>query len=389
MSSASDVVIVAARRTPIGKLNGALGTVPAHLLGAAAIGAALADAQLAADEVDETILGQVLTGGQGMNPARQAAVAAGIPYEAPAMLVNQVCGSGLRAIALAAQQIALGDARIVVAGGQESMSGAPHVAAVRRGRPFGDLALRDTLSHDGLTDAFHGITMGVTAETVARSYGIDRRAQDAFALESQIRASAADRAGQFATEIVPIEMEPATVSRDEHIRHDADAAAIARLPPAFAADGTVTAANASGMNDGAAALVIVPAALAAERGLEPLARIAGWAHAGVAPEIMGIGPIPATHRLLERTGWGIGDIDLWEINEAFAAQALAVLETLKLDHARVNVNGGAIALGHPIGASGARIVVTLVHEMRRWDMRRGIATLCIGGGMGIALALER
>ncbi len=391
--SANATVIVAARRTPIGSLNGALAALAGHELGAIAIGAAMGDAGLAPDVVAETILGQVLTGGQGMNPARQAARLAGITDAAPAALVNQVCGSGLRAVILAHQQIETGSATIVVAGGQESMSNAPHVAHLRQGRKFGDVAFRDTVASDGLNDAFYGYPMGVTAENVARAHQITREAQDGFALASQHKASAASRAGRFADEIVPVTIEgrkgSVVVTADEHIRHDASLEAMAKLKPAFREGGTVTAANASGINDGAAALVLMAAAEAERRGLRPLARIAGWAHAGVDPQVMGLGPIPASRKALARAGWAVGDVDLWEINEAFAAQSLAVVSELGLDPERVNVNGGAIALGHPIGASGARVLVTLLHEMGRREARRGVATLCIGGGMGIALAVQR
>jgi acetyl-CoA C-acetyltransferase len=327
-----------------------------------------------------------------MNPARQAARSAGIPDAAPAALVNQVCGSGLRAVVFAAQQIMTGSAEIVVAGGQESMSNAPHVAVLRQGRKLGDFALRDTVMTDGLVDAFYGYPMGTTAENVARQYGIDREAQDAFALASQQRASAAASSGRFAAEIVPLDVPsragPVTVDADEHIRHDATAAALAKLKPSFLEGGTVTAGNASGINDGAAALVLLDEANAARRGVSPLGRIVAWGQAGIDPQVMGLGPIPASRKALERAGWEPDDVDLWEINEAFAAQSLAVISELGLDPGCVNVNGGAIALGHPIGASGARVLVTLLHEMRRWEARRGIATLCIGGGMGIAMAVE-
>ncbi|MBL8597741.1 MAG: acetyl-CoA C-acetyltransferase [Devosia sp.] len=387
-----NVVIVAARRTPIGSLNGGLSALAAHELGAVAIRAAIADAGIAAHDVDETLLGQVLTAGQGMNPARQAARAAGLPDAAPAATINQVCGSGLRAVALAAQQIMTGSADIVVAGGQESMSGAPHVAAIRAGRKLGDLVLRDTVMSDGLSDAFYGYPMGNTAENVARQFGLSREQQDAFAVQSHARASAAAQAGRFADEIAPVTIEtrkgPQLVERDEHIRPDTSLDSLARLKPAFATDGTVTAGNASGINDGAAALLLMDEQAAIGRGLTPLARIGGWAHAGIDPQVMGLGPIPASRRLLERAGWDIASVDLWEINEAFAAQSLAVVAELGLDPQRVNVNGGAVALGHPIGASGARVLVTLLHEMRRRAAQRGVATLCIGGGMGIAMAVE-
>ena len=387
-----EVVIVAARRTPIGSLNGALAPLPGHQLGAVAMRAVLADSGLEPAEVDEVILGQVLTAGQGMNPARQAARLAGLPDAAPAALVNQVCGSGLRAVALALQQIQTGCAGIVVAGGQESMSNAPHVASIRQGRKLGDLSLRDTVMSDGLSDAFYGYPMGNTAENVAAAHQIGREAQDAFALASQQRASAASRAGRFADEIAPVEIAgrrgTLTIDADEYIRHDATMEAMAGLRPAFVENGTVTAANSSGINDGAAALVLMRATEAERRGLAPLGRIAAWAHAGIDPQVMGLGPIPASRQALERAGWQPEDVDLWEINEAFAAQSLAVVAELGLDPERVNVNGGAIALGHPIGASGARVLVTLLHEMRRRRAKRGIATLCIGGGMGIAMAVE-
>jgi acetyl-CoA C-acetyltransferase len=389
----SAVMIVAAGRTAIGSLNGALAPLRAHELGAAAIRAALADSRLEPGAVDEVILGQVLTGGQGMNPARQAARLAGLADAAPASLVNQVCGSGLRAVAAASQQIATGMATTVVAGGQESMSNAPHVAFVRQGKKLGDLKLIDSMQFDGLTDAFYGYPMGNTAENVARQYQVGREAQDAFALQSQRRAAAATAAGKFAAEITPVSV-PArngtvAVERDEHIRADASLEAMAKLRPAFTPDGTVTAANSSGLNDGAAALVLMAGDEAARRGLAPLARLAGWAQAGIDPAVMGLGPIPACRKLLQRLGWQGADVDLWEVNEAFAAQSLAVCQELGLPGDRVNVNGGAIALGHPIGASGARILVTLVHEMARRGARRGVATLCIGGGMGIAMGVER
>ncbi|RYE08658.1 MAG: acetyl-CoA C-acetyltransferase [Hyphomicrobiales bacterium] len=383
-----NVVIVAARRTPIGSLNGGLSTLAAHELGAVAIKAAVADAGIDANEISETILGQVLTAGAGMNPARQAARAAGLPDAAPAALVNQVCGSGLRAVALGAQQIMTGSAEMVIAGGQESMSNAPHVASIRAGKKLGDLSLRDTVMSDGLSDAFYGYPMGNTAENVARQYGLSRAAQDEFAAASHAKAVA----GNFEGEIAPVTIETRKgaqlVERDEHIRPETSVETLAKLKPAFAADGTVTAGNSSGINDGAAALVLMDEAAARQRGLRPLARIAGWAHAGIDPQVMGLGPIPATLKLLERLGWRADSVDLWEINEAFAAQSLAVVTELGIDAGRVNVNGGAVALGHPIGASGARVLVTLLHAMRRRAAPRGVATLCIGGGMGIALAVE-
>lgn len=389
----TEVVVAAARRTPIGSLAGVLSPLAAHELGAAAIKAALADAGIASDEVSETLLGQVLMAGEGMGPARQAARSAGITDAAPAASVNQLCGSGLRAVALAAQQIATGSAEIVVAGGQESMSNAPHVAAIRQGRKLGDLGLEDTVLKDGLVDAFYGYHMGVTAENIAREFQIAREAQDAFALSSQQKASAAAKEGRFASEIVPVEVTgrkgTVVVDADEHIRHDASMDAMSRLKPAFLDGGTVTAGNASGINDGAAAVVLMSAEAASRRGIAPLGRVVAWAHAGVDPKVMGLGPIPASRTALERAGWSVGDVDLWELNEAFAAQSLAVVTELGLDPERVNVNGGAIALGHPIGASGGRVLVTLLHEMQRRAVRRGVATLCIGGGMGIAMAVER
>ena len=387
------IVIVAAARTPIGVFNGALAAIPAHRLGAIAIAAALERAGVAADEVDEVILGQVLTALGGQNPARQAAMAAGVPATRTAWSLNQVCGSGLRAVALGMQQIACGDARIVVAGGQESMSLAPHAAHLRRGHKMGDTTFVDTMVADGLWDAFNDYHMGVTAENVAARWQIGREAQDAFAARSQNKAEAARDAGRFASEIVPVTVPAgkgeAVVREDEQIRPGTTPATLAKLRPAFDRNGTVTAGNASGINDGAAALVLMREDEAARRGIAPLARIAAWATAGVAPEIMGTGPIPATRRALERAGWQIGDLALVEANEAFAAQACVVNRELGWDPEIVNVNGGAIALGHPIGASGARVLVTLLHEMRRRNAKRGLATLCIGGGMGVALAVER
>ena len=390
--SLPSVVIASARRTPIGSLGGALAPLAAHELGTTAIKAALTDAGISAEEVDETILGQVLTAGAGMNPARQASRAAGLPDSSPSALVNQVCGSGLRAVALASQQIATGMARIVATGGQESMSNAPHVAVLRQGKKLGDVAFRDTVMTDGLSDAFYGYPMGMTAENIATQYQLTRDQQDAFALASQQKASAAATAGRFADEIAPVSVPgrrgPVEVNADEHVRHDATLDTMARLKPAFREGGSVTAGNSSGINDGAAALVLTSEDEAKRRGITPLARSVAWAHAGVDPQVMGLGPIPASHRALERAGWPVGDVDLWEINEAFAAQSLAVVGELGIDPERVNVNGGAIALGHPIGASGGRILTTLVHEMRRRGARRGVATLCIGGGMGIAMAVE-
>ncbi len=390
----SEIVITSAARTPIGKLAGALSTLPAHRLGQIAITAALQRSRVEPSEVSEVILGQVLTAAAGQNPARQAAVAAGIPHETTAFGINQVCGSGLRAIALAYQSLQLGDANIIVAGGQESMSQAPHAAQLRAGTKFGDTTLIDTMQRDGLWDAFNDYAMGQTAENVARQWNITRPEQDAFALESQRKAAAAQSAGRFADEIVPVSIPgrkgDVLVEHDEAIRADTTLEALAKLPAAFdRKSGTVTAGNASGINDGAAALVLMRADLAAKRGLEPLARIVSWATTGVDPAVMGIGPVSATRRALDKAGWKLTDVDLIEANEAFAAQSCAVGRELAWDPARVNVNGGAIALGHPIGASGARILVTLLFELRRRQARRGLATLCIGGGMGIALCVER
>ena len=389
----SDIVIVSAARTPVGSFNGALSSLPAHELGRIAILAAVERAGISASDVDEVVLGQVLQAGAGQGPARQAAVNAGIPMSSPAWSLNQLCGSGLRAVALAAQQIAEGSASIVVAGGQESMSQSPHAQQLRGGQKMGDLALVDTMIKDGLWDAFHGYHMGQTAENIAVRWQITREDQDNFAVTSQNRAEAAQKAGKFAGEIAPVTIKgrkgDIVVDQDEYIRHGATLDSVSGLRPAFAKDGTVTAANASGLNDGAAALVLMTADEAARRGLKPLARIASWAHAGVDAEIMGTGPIPASRKALERAGWGISDLDLIESNEAFAAQSLCVVRELGLDPAKVNVNGGAIAIGHPIGASGARILTTLLHELQRSDGKRGLATLCVGGGMGVAMCVER
>jgi acetyl-CoA C-acetyltransferase len=389
----TDVVIVSAARTPVGSFNGALSGLPAHELGRTAIAGALERAGVAAADVSEVILGQVLQAGAGQGPARQAAINAGIPVEAPAWSLNQLCGSGLRAVALGAQQIADGAARVVVAGGQESMSQAPHAQHLRGGQKMGDLALVDTMIKDGLWDAFHGYHMGQTAENIAARWQITREDQDRFAVTSQNRAEAAQKAGRFAAEIVPVTLKgrkgDTVVDQDEYIRHGATLDSVSGLRPAFTKDGSVTAANASGLNDGAAALVLMSAAEARARGLTPLARIASWAQAGVEPEIMGTGPIPATRRALERAGWSVADLDRVESNEAFAAQALCVVRELGLDPEKVNVNGGAIAIGHPIGASGARILTTLLHEMKRSGSARGLATLCVGGGMGVALCVEQ
>jgi acetyl-CoA C-acetyltransferase len=393
MTAPTDVVIVAAKRTPVGAFLGAFAGVPAHELGRIAIEAALAQAGVAPEQVSEVILGQVLTAAQGQNPARQASMAAGVPKEVPAWGVNQVCGSGLRAVALATQMIQTGDASVVVAGGQESMSLSNHAQALRAGTKMGSLELVDTMIKDGLTDAFNGYHMGVTAENLAERYQITRDEQDAFAAASQNKASAARAEGRFADEIAPVTVKgrkgDTIVERDEYIRDGVEQASLAGLRPAFRKDGTVTAGNASGLNDGAAALVVMSRAEAERRGAPVLARVASWASAGVDPAIMGIGPVPATRRALEKAGWTIGELDLIEANEAFAAQALAVGRELGWDAARVNVNGGAIAIGHPIGASGARVLTTLLYEMGRRDAKKGLATLCIGGGMGIALCVER
>ena len=390
----SEIVIASAARTPIGKLGGVLAALPAHALGKVAIVEALRRAQIQPQEVGEVILGQVLTAGTGQNPARQAAVAAGIPYEATAFGVNQVCGSGLRAVALGYQSLMLGETEIVVAGGQESMSQAPHCAQLRTGIKFGDAALLDSLIRDGLWDAFNGYHMGQTAENVAQRWKVSRAEQDEFAFHSQRKAAAAQEAGRFAEEIAPVRIPgrkgEVVVEHDEAVRADSTVDALAKLPAAFLREGgTVTAGNASGLNDGAAALVLMRADLAAQRGIEPLGRIVSWATTGVDPAIMGIGPVSAMRRALEKAGWKLDDVDLIEANEAFAAQSCAVGRELAWDAERVNANGGAIALGHPIGASGARILVTLLYELRRRGAKRGLATLCIGGGMGIALCVER
>ncbi len=388
-----DIVIVAAARTPVGSFNGAFANVAAHVLGATAIQGALAKAGLEAADVDEVILGQVLTAAQGQNPARQAARAAGVPDAATAFGINQVCGSGLRAVALAAQQIRTGESGIVVAGGQESMSQSTHAAYLRAGQKMGDMSFIDTMIKDGLWDAFHGYHMGTTAENVARAYQITREQQDEFAVASQNKASAAQKSGRFASEIVPVTIKgrkgDIVVDQDEYIRHDSNIETMAKLRPAFSKDGTVTAGNASGINDGGCALVMMSGAEAARRGLTPLARIASFATAGVDPSVMGTGPIPSSRKALERAGWKHEDLDLIEANEAFAAQACAVNKDMGWDTAKVNVNGGAIAIGHPIGASGARVLITLLHEMQRRDAHKGLATLCIGGGMGVAMCVER
>ena len=389
----SEIVIAGAARTPVGTFNGSLSSVPAHYLGQVAIQAALERAGVEPGDVSEVILGQILTAGQGQNPARQASINAGLPVEVPAWGVNQLCGSGLRSVALGLQAIRQGDSTIVVAGGQESMSQAPHCAHLRDGVKMGDLKMVDTMIKDGLWDAFHGYHMGNTAENVAQKYQITREQQDAFAVKSQNKAEAAVKSGRFKDEIVPVTIKTrkgdVVVDTDEHPRFGATLESVAKLRPAFSKDGTVTAGNASGINDGAAAVVLMTAKEAARRGLKPLARIVSWAHAGVDPAIMGTGPIPASRKALELAGWAIGDLDLVEANEAFAAQACAVNKDLGWDPAKVNVNGGAIALGHPIGASGTRVFVTLLHEMMKRDAKKGLATLCIGGGMGIAMCVAR
>ncbi|WP_298425313.1 acetyl-CoA C-acetyltransferase [Rhodoblastus sp.] len=389
----TDVVIVSAARTAVGSFNGSFANVAAHDLGAHAIKAALERASVAAGDVDEVILGQILASGQGQNPARQAARKAGIPDEKTAFGINQLCGSGLRAVALGLQQIANGDASVIVAGGMESMSQAQHAAYLRSGVKMGELKLIDTMLKDGLTDAFHGYHMGATAENVATRYQITREEQDQFATASQNKAEAAKKAGRFKDEIVPYTIASKkgdiVVDTDEFIRDGVTYEALAKLRPAFSKEGTVTAGNASGINDGAAALVVMTAAEAAKRGLTPLGRIASWATAGVDPAVMGTGPIPASRKALAKAGWNVQDLDLIEANEAFAAQAISVNKELGWDTSKVNVNGGAIAIGHPIGASGARVLVTLLHEMLKRDAKKGLATLCIGGGMGVALTIER
>ncbi len=389
----SDIVITGAKRTAVGSFLGAFAATPAHELGRVAIEAALAQAGVAAGDVQEAILGQVLTAGQGQNPARQAAMTAGIPKEATAFGINQVCGSGLRAVALAAQSIRCGDARVVVAGGQENMSLSAHAQHLRSGAKMGNVSLIDTMIVDGLTDVFNGYHMGITAENLAEKYQISRADQDSFAVSSQNKAEAARAAGRFSDEIAPVTIKTrkgeTIVDADEYIRAGATIESMAGLKPAFKKDGTVTAANASGLNDGAAALVLMSAADAAQRGAAVLGRIAGWATCGVDPSIMGIGPAPASRLALEKAGWKLSDLDLIEANEAFAAQALAVGKELGWNPDIVNVNGGAIAIGHPIGASGARVLTTLLYEMAKRDAKKGLVTLCIGGGMGIAMCIER
>jgi len=389
----TEVVIAGAARTPVGAFNGGLSRVAASFLGTVAIKEALRRAEVDPGEVDEAILGQILIAGTGQNPARQAAMAAGIPAEKTAYQVNQLCGSGLRTVALGYQAIKVGDSRVVVAGGQESMSQAPHVAHLRNGTKMGDVKFIDSMIKDGLWDAFNGYHMGNTAENVAKKWQITRAEQDAFAAASQQKAEAAQKSGRFTDEIVPVTIESrkgsVTVDTDEYPKHGTTVESLGKLRAAFEKDGTVTAGNASGINDGAAAVVLMSADAAAKRGITPLARIVSWATCGVDPAIMGSGPIPASRKALELAGWSTGDLDLIEANEAFAAQALAVNKDLGWDTAKVNVNGGAIALGHPIGASGARVLVTLLHEMGKREAKKGLATLCIGGGMGIAMCVER
>ncbi len=393
MSAGDPVVIVSAARTPVGSFNGALSGLSAQQLGAVALRAAIARAGISGAEVEEVIMGQILSAGGGQNPPRQAAAEAGVPWSSPAWGMNQLCGSGLRAVALAMQQIAAGDAGVVAAGGMESMSRAVHAQLLRSGAKMGAVQLMDTMVHDALWDAFNDYHMGITAENVAERFSISRSEQDAFALRSQQRAAAARREGRFAAEIAPVTISTrkgeTLVERDEYIREGLTEADLARLRPVFRKDGTVTAGNASGINDGAAALVLMSEAEAKARGITPLARIVSWAHAGVDPAIMGTGPIPASRKALEKAGWKVEDLDLIEANEAFAAQAIAVNREMGWDEEKVNVNGGAIAIGHPVGASGARILVTLLHEMARRDARRGLATLCVGGGMGVAMCVER
>jgi acetyl-CoA C-acetyltransferase len=386
------IVIASAARTPVGSFNGAFADTPAHVLGSVAIKEALARAGVDGKEVDEVILGQILTAAQGQNPARQAAMAAGIPQETTAWGLNQLCGSGLRAVAVGMQQIQTGDASIIVAGGQESMSMAPHAQHLRSGVKMGDLKLIDTMIKDGLTDAFYGYHMGNTAENVARQWQLTRDEQDRFAVASQNKAEAAQKAGRFKDEIVPVTIRTrkgdVVVEADEYIRHGATLEAMQKLKPAFDKEGTVTAANASGINDGAAAVVLMTEAEAARRGITPLARIVSWATAGVDPQVMGTGPIPSSRKALEKAGWKVEDLDLVEANEAFAAQACAVNKDMGWNPEIVNVNGGAIAIGHPIGASGARVFNTLLFEMKRRGAKKGLATLCIGGGMGVAMCVE-
>jgi acetyl-CoA C-acetyltransferase len=392
MSEKSAIVIVAAKRTAIGNFNGSLASVPAYQLGATVLKALLAETKINPAEISEVILGQVLTAAAGQNPARQASIAAGLPQEIPALVINQVCGSGLRAVALAAQAIKAGDSEIVIAGGQENMSLSPHAQHLRAGVRMGNAILIDTMINDGLWDCFSNIHMGITAENVAKKFSISRIEQDQLALSSQQKAERAQKENRFAEEIIPVQYtqkkEKLTFSVDEFPRHGASEEMLAKLRPAFDTEGTVTAGNSSGINDGAAALLLMTEAQAQKRGLKPLARIVSFAQAGVDPEIMGTGPIPATEKALAKAGWQVKDLDFIEANEAFAAQALAVNKALKFDPERVNINGGAIALGHPIGASGARVLVTLLHILNQQKAKRGLATLCIGGGMGVAICVE-
>ncbi len=385
-------VIVSAARSAVGGFNGSFATLPAHEIGAQVIEALITRAGISKEDVSETILGQVLTAGQGQNPARQAHILAGLPKSSAAWSINQVCGSGLRSVALAAQHVLLGDAEILVAGGQENMSLSPHVAHLRAGHKMGDVSFIDLMIRDGLWDAFNGYHMGQTAENVAKQWHIGREEQDEFALQSQLKAEAAQKAGRFADEIVPVTIKgrkgDITVDSDEYIRAGSTIGAMQKLRPAFAKDGTVTAGNASGINDGAAMVLVMSEDEASRRGLKPLARIASYATAGVDPAIMGTGPIPASRKALEKAGWKALDLDLIEANEAFAAQACAVNKEMGWDPEKVNVNGGAIAIGHPIGASGARILNTLLYEMQRRQAKKGLATLCIGGGMGVAMCIE-
>ncbi|MFG6282517.1 acetyl-CoA C-acetyltransferase [Arthrobacter sp. TPD3018] len=389
----TEIVITAAKRTPVGSFLGAFAATPAHELGRVAIEAALEQAGVKGEEVSEVILGQVLTAAQGQNPARQASMAAGIPKEVPAWGVNQVCGSGLRAVALACQAIQTGDASIVVAGGQESMSLSPHAQTMRGGTKMGNVSLVDTMVNDGLTDVFNGYHMGITAENLAEQYQVTRGEQDSFSVASQNKAEAARGSGRFKDEIAPVTIKgrkgDTVVADDEYIRAGATIDSVSGVRPAFKKDGTVTAANASGLNDGAAALVLMSREEADKRGAPVLATIKSWASAGVDPSVMGIGPVPASKKALEKAGWTVADLDLIEANEAFAAQALSVCKELGLDPDKTNVNGGAIAIGHPIGASGARVLTTLLYEMQKRDAKKGLATLCIGGGMGIAMCVER
>lgn len=391
----NNVVIVAAGRTAIGSFGGSLSTTPAHQLGALVIKSILERAGVKPDQVDEVIFGQVLTAGAGMNPARQASLEAGLPHSVPCMTINKVCGSGLKSVALAAQSILAGDSEIVVAGGQENMSLSPHVLPKSRiGQKMGDWKLVDTMINDGLWDVFNNYHMGITAENVAEKYKISREEQDQFAAESQQKCEAAQKAGKFDDEIIPVEIpqrkgDPVVFAKDEFPRAGVTAEGLAGLRPAFKKDGTITAGNASGINDGAAAVLVMSESKAKELGLEALATIKAYSTAGVDPAIMGTGPIPASKRCLEKAGWSVDDLDLVEANEAFAAQAISVNRDVGWDTAKVNVNGGAIALGHPIGASGCRVLVTLLHEMKRSDAKKGLATLCIGGGQGVALAVER